>query len=101
VAALTADVPSVGSNPLDDNGSPGLVGFGWAPGFGPDSQAAAAPGGDPLGVAAPKQETRWSAHPAGQVENSARERLWPGLALFVALVTSAALAIRRFRQSRR
>nr|WP_258545015.1 type VII secretion-associated serine protease mycosin [Micromonospora provocatoris] len=31
VAALTADVPSVGHNPLDDNASPGVVGFGPAP----------------------------------------------------------------------
>ncbi|MFC0030696.1 type VII secretion-associated serine protease mycosin [Micromonospora chaiyaphumensis] len=101
VAALTSDVPSVARNPLDDNGSPGSVGFGWAPGFDPDNQAAAAPGADPLSVAAPEQQTRWAARPAGQVDNTARERLWPGLALFVALVTSAALAVRRFRQSRR
>ncbi|MET8909355.1 type VII secretion-associated serine protease mycosin [Micromonospora sp. NPDC004551] len=101
VAALTADVPPVGRNPLDDNDSPGSVGFGWAPGFGPDNQAAAAPGGDPFHAAAPNQQARWAARPAGQVDNSTRERLWPGLVLFVALVTSTALAIRRFRQSRR
>ncbi|MFD0788001.1 S8 family serine peptidase, partial [Micromonospora azadirachtae] len=32
VAALTADVPPVIGNPLDDNASPGVVGFGPAPG---------------------------------------------------------------------
>ncbi|MET7966920.1 type VII secretion-associated serine protease mycosin [Micromonospora sp. NPDC005305] len=100
VAALTADVPPVPRNPLDDNGSPGTAGFGWAPGMGPDTTAAGA-GGDPFAVAAPEQQTRWAARPAGQVAESARERLWPGLALFVALVTSAALVVRRMRQSRR
>jgi type VII secretion-associated serine protease mycosin len=101
VAALTSDVPPVQRNPLDDNGSPGTVGFGWAPGLGPDTPAAAGAGGDPFSVAAPEQQTRWAARPAGQVADSARERLWPGLVLFVALVTCAALAIRRLRQSRR
>ncbi|WP_370464141.1 type VII secretion-associated serine protease mycosin [Micromonospora sp. AP08] len=100
VAALTSDVPSVASNPLDDSGSPGKVGFGWAPGLGPDTRAAAVPPSDPFSVAAPEQQPRWEARPAGQVDDSARERLWSGLALFVALVTSAALAVRRFRQSR-
>ncbi|MFG3300610.1 type VII secretion-associated serine protease mycosin [Micromonospora chersina] len=101
VAALTSDVPPVEANPLDDGGSPGKVGFGWAPGLGPDTRAAAVPPSDPFSVAAPEQEPRWEARPAGQVDDSARERLWSGLALFVALVTSAALAVRRFRQSRR
>ncbi|MGY0003548.1 type VII secretion-associated serine protease mycosin [Micromonospora sp. I033] len=101
VAALTSDVPSVGSNPLDDSGSPGEVGFGWAPGLGPDTRAAAGPGTGPAPFGSPRQQARWAAHPAGQVDDSAPERLWPGLALFVALVTSAALMVRRFRQPRR
>ncbi|MGR6322575.1 type VII secretion-associated serine protease mycosin [Micromonospora soli] len=100
VAALTSDVPSVARNPLDDQGSPGEVGFGRAPGAGPDTRADAGQGADPFTLAAPKQ-TRWAARPAGQAEGSAPERLWPGLVLLVALVTGAALAIRRFRQSGR
>ncbi|SCL66880.1 type VII secretion-associated serine protease mycosin [Micromonospora chersina] len=101
VAALTTDVPSVGRNPLDDNDSPGVVGFGPAPGAGRDTRAAAAgQGGDPFGYN-PNQQARWSARPAGQTDDSAPERLWTGLALFVALVTGAALMVRRFRQSRR
>ncbi|MFG3577149.1 type VII secretion-associated serine protease mycosin [Micromonospora chersina] len=101
VAALTTDVPSVGRNPLDDNDSPGVVGFGPAPGAGRDTRAAAAgQGGDPFGYN-PNQQARWSARPAGQADDSAPERLWTGLALFVALVTGAALMVRRFRQSRR
>lgn len=99
VAALTADVAAVGQNPLDDNTSPGVVGFGPAPGEGPDTRAAAAgQGGNPFGG---PQQTGWSARPAGQAENSAPERLWTGLALFVALLTGAALMVRRFRRTRR
>ncbi|MDX5458574.1 type VII secretion-associated serine protease mycosin [Micromonospora tulbaghiae] len=98
VAALTADVPSVGHNPLDDNASPGVVGFGPAPGDGRDTRAAAAGrGGDPLG----RTTEAWNARPAGQTDVSAPERLWTGLALFVALVTGTALMVRRFRQTRR
>ncbi|MEU4478130.1 type VII secretion-associated serine protease mycosin [Micromonospora sp. NPDC023966] len=100
VAALTADVPPVGRNPLDDNDSPGVVGFGPAPGAGRDTRAAAGQGGEPFGYG-PQQQTRWSARPAGQADDSAPERLWSGLALFVALVTGAALMVRRFRQSHR
>ena len=99
VAALTADVPSVGRNPLDDNDSPGVVGFGAAPGSGQDPRAAGQ-GSDPFNFTSPKQ-ARWAARPAGQPTDTEHERLWSGLALFVALVTGAALVIRRFRQSNR
>lgn len=98
VAALTADVPAVGRNPLDDNDSPGVVGFGPAPGTTRDTRAATAQGGDPFGLAAPRQQTRWSARPAGQADDSTTERLWAGLALLVALVTGAALVVRRLRR---
>ncbi|WP_319461577.1 type VII secretion-associated serine protease mycosin [Micromonospora sp. RTP1Z1] len=100
VAALTADVPAVGRNPLDDTDSPGVVGFGSAPGSGQDDRAAGR-GADPFSFTTPKQQTRWTAQPAGQPDDSAPERLWTGLALFVALVTGAALMIRRFRLSQR
>ncbi|MGC1215078.1 MAG: type VII secretion-associated serine protease mycosin [Micromonospora sp.] len=100
VAALTADVPSVGRNPLDDNDSPGVVGFGVAPGSGQDDRAAAGQGSDPFSFTSPKQ-ARWAARAAGQPIPAEPERLWSGLALFVALVTGAALVVRRFRQSNR
>jgi type VII secretion-associated serine protease mycosin len=100
VAALGADLPSPGHNPLDDNDSPGVVGFGPAPGAVRDARAAAGQGGDPLD-ASPPHQARWSARAAGQAAGSAPERLWTGLALFVALVTGAALMVRRFRQVRR
>ncbi|MGW5671106.1 type VII secretion-associated serine protease mycosin, partial [Micromonospora sp. NPDC003776] len=99
VAALTTDVPSVGANPLDDNTSPAVVGFGPAPGAGRDAWAAAGQT-DPF-YAAPRPPAKWSARAAGQAADPAPERLWTGLALFVALVTGTALVIRRFRQARR
>ncbi|SCE79439.1 type VII secretion-associated serine protease mycosin [Micromonospora purpureochromogenes] len=96
VAALTADVPLVHRNPLDDNDSPGVVGFGPAPGSTDDAQAGGT-GSDPLGFTAPRQHTRWSAQPAGAEDDSAPRRLWTGVAILVALVTGTALMIRRFR----
>ena len=99
VAALTADVAPVGRNPLDDNAAPGVVGFGPAPGEGPDTRAAAAgQGGDPFGR---PQPAGWSAGAAGQTDDPAPGRLWIGLALLVALVTGSALVVRRFRRARR
>ncbi|MFJ8581868.1 type VII secretion-associated serine protease mycosin [Micromonospora sp. NPDC093277] len=101
VAALTADVPSVGRNQLDDNDSPGVVGFGPAPGSARAAADTAGAGADPFTLAAPKQPTRWSARPAGQAADPAPERLWAGLALLVTLLTGAALLARRVRQARR
>ncbi|PWR11247.1 type VII secretion-associated serine protease mycosin [Micromonospora acroterricola] len=100
VAALTADVPPVTANPLDDLTSPGVVGFGPAPGSADDDPVTGA-GSDPLGLTAPRQQTRWTARPAGAQDDSAPERLWTGAALLVALITGAALMVRRFRQQAR
>lgn len=100
VAALTADVPPVAANPLDDQTSPGVVGFGPAPGSG-DDEAVSGAGSDPLGFTAPRQQTGWTARPAGVPAESAPERLWTGAVLFAALVTGAALMVRRFRQRAR
>ncbi|MGC5017537.1 type VII secretion-associated serine protease mycosin [Micromonospora sp. DT47] len=100
VAALTADVPLTHRNPLDDDASPGVVGFGPAPGSADDAQAGGT-GADPLGFTAPGHQARWTAQPAGGEDESAPRRLWPGVAILVALVTGAALMIRRFRQWRR
>ncbi|SBT49023.1 type VII secretion-associated serine protease mycosin [Micromonospora auratinigra] len=99
VAALTADVPSVGRNPLDDNAAPGVVGFGPAPGSG-DARAAAGQGGDPF-YTVPRQQTKWAARAAGEATGDAPDRLWTALALLVALVTGAALVVRRIRHARR
>ncbi|WP_432901221.1 type VII secretion-associated serine protease mycosin [Micromonospora matsumotoense] len=96
VAALTADVPLVYRNPLDDNDSPGVVGFGPAPGSAEDARAGGT-GSDPLGFTAPRQHTRWTAQPAGGADDAAPRRLWTGVAVMVALVTGVALMVRRFR----
>ncbi|MER7459651.1 type VII secretion-associated serine protease mycosin [Micromonospora sp. NPDC126480] len=93
VAALTAEVEPVGHNPLDDQSSPGVVGFGPAPGT-----AEGNAGREALGLEPPQQQTRWSAQPAGVEHDSTSERLWTGVALAVALLTGTALVVRRFRQ---
>lgn len=99
LAALTTDVPGVGRNPLDDRSSPGVVGFGPAPGSA--EKQAGRSGPDQLDFTAPRQQTRWTARPAGGADTSAPERLWTAVALFVALVTGTALMVRRYRQSTR
>ncbi|MEV4543073.1 type VII secretion-associated serine protease mycosin [Micromonospora echinaurantiaca] len=97
VAALDAEVSPVGRNPLDDQTSPGVVGFGPAPGSA-EAEAAGA-GADPLGgLTAPRQQSQWTARPAGSEHDSTPERLWTGAVLFVALLTGAALMVRRFRR---
>ncbi|WP_229400892.1 type VII secretion-associated serine protease mycosin [Micromonospora okii] len=97
VAALTADVPPVDHNPLDDRSSPGVVGFGAAPGAQRDDPVEGA-GTDPLGFTAPRQHTRWTAQPAGGGDETGRERIWAGTALLAALGVGAALTLRRFRR---
>ncbi|QOC89955.1 type VII secretion-associated serine protease mycosin [Micromonospora craniellae] len=94
IAALTADVPLVGDNPLDDNDSPGVTGFGPAPGSVPPHEHDAGQ----LGLTGSQQETRWRARAAGAADDTAPVRLWVGSAILVALVTGAALMVRRLRR---
>ncbi|MCX4469625.1 Subtilisin DY [Micromonospora sp. MW-13] len=97
VAALTAAVPPVQRNPLDDQTSPGVVGFGPAPGTAEEPVAGA--GADPLGFTAPRQQTRWTARPAGGSDGSDPGQLWTSVAAFAALATGAVLVARRLRRS--
>ncbi|WP_189048776.1 type VII secretion-associated serine protease mycosin [Micromonospora sonchi] len=97
IAALTADVPLIHHNPLDDNDSPGVSGFGAAPGL----TRVDDPDAEQLGLSGPRQEARWRARAAGAPDDAATERLWIGSAIFVALLTGAAFMVRRFRQSQR
>ncbi|WP_184179364.1 type VII secretion-associated serine protease mycosin [Micromonospora parathelypteridis] len=97
VAALTAQVPPVAANPLDDQTSPGVTGFGPAPGSADDEPVAGA-GSDPLGLAAPRRQTQWTARAAGGEDTSAPEQLWTGVVLLAALAGGAALLVRRLRQ---
>ncbi|WP_407939886.1 type VII secretion-associated serine protease mycosin [Micromonospora tarapacensis] len=97
IRALTAQVPLVHQNPLDDNDPPGVAGFGPAPG----SLTAGDPDAEQLGLDGSRQETQWRARAAGAQDDAASERLWFGSAIFVALLSGAALMVRRFRHSHR
>ncbi|WP_092382643.1 type VII secretion-associated serine protease mycosin [Micromonospora phaseoli] len=97
IAALTAQVPPTYQNPLDDNDPPGVAGFGPAPG----SMLAGDPDAEQLGLTGSRQQTQWRAQAAGAQDDAESERLWIGSAIFVALLTGAALMVRRFRQSHR
>ncbi|MET7945287.1 type VII secretion-associated serine protease mycosin [Micromonospora sp. NPDC005324] len=100
VAALTAQVPPVTANPLDDQTSPGVTGFGPAPGSVDDDPVAGA-GADPLGLAASGQQSRWTARAAGGQDTSAPKQLWTTVVFLVALVGGAGLMVRRLRQRTR
>ncbi|MGC4804142.1 type VII secretion-associated serine protease mycosin [Micromonospora sp. DT233] len=93
LAALTADVPPVGRNPLDDHTSPGVVGFGPAPGSGQDDPVAGA-GADPLGFTT-RQQARWAARPAGGGVDSVAGRLWAGGGVLAVGAVGVALTLRR------
>ncbi|MFG1950649.1 type VII secretion-associated serine protease mycosin [Micromonospora sp. NPDC048830] len=97
VAALTADVPAVSHNPLDDHSSPGVVGFGPAPGV-PEHDRLTATDSAPPGLTTAEQRSGWLAQPAGGGHDSDRERLWAGMVLAVAVVTGTALMVRRLRR---
>jgi type VII secretion-associated serine protease mycosin len=95
VAALNGEVSGVEQNPLDDARSPGVAGFGPAPGAGSMTPAG---NGDPnqLGIPAPHGQTRWAAQPAGAADNRSREGAWIGGTLFIVLLIGSALLARRF-----
>ncbi|SCL39951.1 type VII secretion-associated serine protease mycosin [Micromonospora pallida] len=96
VAALTRDVPPVPRNPLDDDSSPGEVGFGRAPGVAETSGTETGR----LGLAGTRRDG-WTARAAGGAEGNAPGRLWGGVLLGVVLVTGAGLLIRRYRRPTR
>lgn len=92
VAALTAEVTPVGRNPLDDQSSPGVVGFGPAP------ETADANADSGVLDVAPRLWDRRSQQPAGTGPDSTSERIWTGTTRPVALFTGSARAARRFRR---
>jgi type VII secretion-associated serine protease mycosin len=95
VAALTAAVPAVGSNPLDDHRSPGEVGFGRAPG-GP--AATVSGGGGPGPVEAGTAGTGWAAGTDGQPrEQPAGSLVGVLLIVLIAAIGLLAMLARRYR----
>jgi type VII secretion-associated serine protease mycosin len=87
VAALTVDVPTVSSNPLDDHRSPGTAGFGRAPGI---PGATVSGGGGPDLDAAVGADDGRAAGRAGPARDSARINLvglmLSGLVVVIGLV---------------
>lgn len=73
LAALTADVPKVGRNPLDDGSSPATVGFGPAPHL--DSSPTPARPDNVIGGRASKVGVGWAARPSAKPTD---ERSGPG-----------------------
>ncbi len=93
-AALTADVASVSTNPLDNTPSPGVARFGAAPGT-TQHQAARRDGG-PAGGAAPGADIRT---PPAQVTAGDRTgpQWWGAAALFAVSAAAAGYSVRRHR----
>ena len=97
VAALTADVPLGLPQPVGRQRLPRAWSGSARPPAPPTMPGSGGTGSDPLGFTAPRQQTRWTAQPAGGADDAAPRRLWTGVAVTVALVTGAALMVRRFR----
>lgn len=99
VAALTTEVAPVGLNPLDDQSSPGIVGFGPAPitasadtdrtgiDFAPSAPSARSGSWEP-----------WDPWSAGAGGSSTSDQWWTGLAFPVALVAGGDRRVGRFRR---
>ncbi|GAB3149405.1 type VII secretion-associated serine protease mycosin [Micromonospora sonneratiae] len=95
VAALKGELPSVERNPLDDEKSPGVSGFGRAPGVA-DAPQTAEPQPNQLGLPNGDDRTRWAAQPAGIVSSTSVGQLWASGALLAVLLTGGVLASIRF-----
>lgn len=93
VAALTRRVPSVTRNPLDDESSPGVVGFGPAPTVTRPTPAAADALGQ-IGNRAPRQSEGWAARAAGSGEEAGPPGLLVG-AVFVGMLIAGTLLTRQ------
>ncbi|MBU2663300.1 type VII secretion-associated serine protease mycosin [Actinoplanes bogorensis] len=98
VGALTASVPPIFENPLDDSPSPGIARFGSAPVPG---QAQSAPEGTTreLLPVAPEADPGTGAAPLAAPADSTRRGWWAAGALFLLSAVAAALTIRRFAAS--
>ena len=95
-AALTASVPPVFENPLDNSPSPGIARFGSAPAPG---QAQSAPEGTPQSWVsrAPGAESGGGAAPeAMAAPEQAKRGWWAAAVLFLVSVMAALLTMRRF-----
>jgi serine protease len=97
VAALTADVPFVTGNPLDNTPPPGVARFGSAPVSG-QAQSAPQESTTPAGVvpAVPGGNVGGWAAPAKPEPTGTPVVRWIAIALFLLSAIAAAITIRRF-----
>lgn len=98
VAALASTAPSVSRNPLDDATSPGIAGFGPAPGTAP-GPVAPTPRSRPVDAVG-TEGSRWAAQPAGQSTGNVGGGVWEWGALLVVILAAAAMLVRRYRRAR-
>jgi serine protease len=97
VKALTADVPYVTGNPLDNTPSPGVARFGSAPASG-QAQSAPQQSVEPTGTtpAVPGGNTGGWAAPADPEPAGSPVARWIAIVLFLVSAIAAAITIRRF-----
>jgi type VII secretion-associated serine protease mycosin len=102
VAALTGTVPEVVRNPLDDDVSPGIAGFGPAPGLARASPLVTRQPSQLGGGFAPSNRPRWEARTAGQTTDLNRDGVWGwGVMGGLLLLGCTLFARRRFGRTRR
>ncbi len=98
LAALNGEVPKVERNPLDeDRTSPGIAGFGPAPGLA-DATSPATGRQVPDGGVFQDRRNRWAAQPAGASADQHPGGGWGGGALLVVAIVGTALLVRRVKR---
>ncbi|SFF51966.1 type VII secretion-associated serine protease mycosin [Actinoplanes philippinensis] len=98
VKALTADVPFVTGNPLDNTPPPGVARFGSAPASG-QAQSAPQQSTEPAGAVTPVPGGNtggWAAPTKPEPEDDSPMARWIALGLFLLSAIAAGITIRRF-----
>jgi type VII secretion-associated serine protease mycosin len=100
VAALTADVPIVLSNPLDTTPPQGVARFGNAPASGQAQSAPEASGQPGVATRVPGSNAGgWATPAAAPARNDTSHDRWIAIVLFLISAAAAAVTIRRFARA--
>jgi len=100
VGALTADVGTVSSNPLDDGAAPGVAGFGRAPELTGAQTPAAGQPGRPTERAESRAPT-WAARPAGSPAERSPVTGWNEGALLLVVLAGGTVLVQRVSRGSR